>query len=175
MGTNRERWHEQQTATFAFIIQHKVFVREHKSPRENKSSLTNSSLLVFRHDFLLSARHDGLSVWLDQNRWCLHQVTYPRCTVKFLSSPYTIYVISASVLSLFFPRNLHNYLVLCSLTNESWNWIMRNKIDINLTHRLLLIFISSFSFFSNLRSWITENVEHFRGKLDVFENLVFDL
>lgn len=166
MGTNRERWHEQQTATFAFIIQHKVFVREHKSPRENKSSLTNSSLLVFHHDFLLSASHDGLSVWLGQNTWCL----------KFLSPPYTIYVISASVLSFFFfPRNLHSYLVLCTLTNESWNWIMWNKIDINMTHRLLPILFSSFSFFSNLWSWITEDAEHFRGKLDVFENLVFDL
>lgn len=152
MGTNRERWHEQQTATFAFIIQHKVFVREHKSPRENKSSLTNSSLLVFRHDFLLSARHDGLSVWLGQNKWCLHQ-TYLLAMHReiFVFAIYNLRNFCFSPFA-FFPRNLHNYLVLCSLPNESWNWIMRNKIDINLTHRLLLIFISSFSFFSNLRS-----------------------
>ena len=54
------------------------------------------------------------------------KLTYPRCTVKFLSSPYTIYVISASVLSFFPPRNLHSYLVLCKwelkLDNAKQNW-----------------------------------------------------
>lgn len=145
MGTNRERWHEQQTATFAFIIQHKVFVREHKSPRENKSSLTNSSLLVFRHDFLLSASHDGLSVWLGQNTWCLHQTYLPAMHREIFV--FAIYNLRNFCFSPFVFSPLETCTVISCCVNESWNWIMRNKIDINLTHRLLPIPFSSFSFF----------------------------